>query len=435
MSEGEKPTPANVGGQAVIEGVMMRAPGSIAIVCRRRNGSIVIRERSAPAITKGPRTWPFVRGIGTLVSSLRLGSRSLKWSVEILERDLAEEERQEQIAIARAEKKKRQAAKAASQAPEKKPGAAAPLAPPSIFTLASLAIARVATLTGEETPTADLEEALDEKKPETAEASASTANAGGSPALPPPLEKKEGSKLLGAIPILFALGLFVFLPQLAADGLNRLFKLGLDRTSPGYQAITGVSKLIIIVTYLSVIRLSADIRRVFQYHGAEHKAISTYEHGRELVVEEAKPLTTLHARCGTTFLIMVAFVSVVVFSVATGVLGPYLPSMSGKLGFFVLFFLKLPLLPFIAGITYEIQRVFARYCTTGPLRVLLWPGFLVQKITTAEPDPMQLEIALASLRAALAHAAVKLPEDHPDKTFATYGKLVKDPTFAAPVAG
>jgi uncharacterized protein YqhQ len=433
VSEGDKPTPANVGGQAVIEGVMMRAPGSVAIVCRRRNGSIVIRERSMPAVAKGPRTWPFIRGVGTLVSSLRLGSHSLKWSVEILERDLAEEERQEQIAIARAEKKKRQAAKAGAEGAEKKSSTAAPVAPPSIFTLVSLAIARVATLTGEETPVPDdLDDDVEGKR---AGAAKPSAEPGGAPALPPPLEKKEGSKLLGAIPILFALGLFVFLPQLAADGLNRLFKLDLDRTSPAYQAITGVAKLIIIVTYLSAIRLSSDILRVFQYHGAEHKAISTYEHGRELVVDEAKPLTTLHARCGTTFLIMVAFVSVVVFSVATGVLGPYLPSMSGKLGFVVLFLLKLPLLPFIAGITYEIQRLFARYCTTGPLRVLLWPGFLVQKITTAEPDPMQLEIALASLRAALAHAAVKLPEDHPDRTFATYGKLVKDPAFGVPVAG
>jgi uncharacterized protein YqhQ len=404
VSEDEKPTPYNVGGQAVIEGVMMRAPGSVAIVVRRRNGSIVIRERSMPAITKGPKTWPFMRGMMTLVSSLRLGSSSLRWSVDILERDLLEEERQEQLALA---KKEKSARTAKAKAAEKAGSAAAP----SIFTLIALAIARVATLTGEETPEADEDDAESGQK--------------ASLELPPAAPKKESSKILGFLPVLFAVGLFIAAPQYSAKLINWLFKLGLENTSPGYQLITGVSKLVIIVSYLSLIRLSSDIRRVFQYHGAEHKAISTYEHGRDLVVDQAKPLTTLHARCGTTFLIMVAFVSVIVFIVMGYFAKLYLPPMND----FFFFLLKLPFIPFIAGLTYEIQRFLAKYCSTGPLQFLLWPGFLVQKITTAEPDPMQLEIALASLRAALAHAKVALPEDHPDKTFATYERLVADPSF------
>ena len=143
-----------------------------------------------------------------------------------------------------------------------------------------------------------------------------------------------------------------------------------------------------------------DIRRVFQYHGAEHKTISTYEAGEALTVENARAKTTLHPRCGTTFLVMVAIVSILVFTAVGG----FLPKIqTGKVVLDnVLFFLeKLPFLPLIAAVTFEIQRVFAKYCTTGPLRALLWPGFLVQKITTIEPDDDQLEIALASLRVTL----------------------------------
>ncbi len=255
---------------------------------------------------------------------------------------------------------------------------------PSIFTLTALAIARVATLTGEETP-----EPADDEEPEKP--------ATASLALPAKVEKKQGSGILALVPILFAVGLFIALPQAAAELVNKIFKLDLAVTSPGYQVITGVAKLTIIVSYLSVIRLSSDIRRVFQYHGAEHKAISTYEHGRELVVSEAKLLTTLHARCGTTFLIMVAFVSVVVFSIA----GAFLPTIPGPrlVQNLVFFALKLPLLPFIAGITYEIQRVLAKYCSTGPLRVLLWPGFTSSR-RSRRPSPIRCSSRSPSRRSA-----------------------------------
>ncbi len=169
-------------------------------------------------------------------------------------------------------------------------------------------------------------------------------------------------------------------------------------------------------------------RRLFQYHGAEHKTITTYEAGEDLVVENARPKTTAHARCGTTFLVMVALVSVIIFSVA-GAFFPRVPG--GRLAESVSFFLmKLPFLPVVAAITYEIQRIFARYCTTGPLRALLWPGFLVQKITTAEPDDAQLEVALASLRATLwREAALEAPAPS-DRTFSGYRELIADPGYA-----
>lgn len=375
------PTPANVGGQAVLEGVMMRAPGSLAIVCRRRDGSIVLRERSMPVVTSGPLTWPFFRGMLTLFSSLKIGHQALRWSAEILEADLQHEE---------------DLAKAATS-PKGTSKVTPAAAPPSIMTMVALSIVQAALISGDETPAA--------------------------------AEPKKGNLLLAIIPIAFAIGLFIFLPQLAAEGINALFKLNLEIQSAPFQAITGVAKLCIVISYLALIRLMPDVRRVFQYHGAEHKAISTYEGRRPLVVEEARLTTALHARCGTTFIILVAFVSVVVFSAV----GAILPPIGGgrAVQFFVLFALKLPLFPFIAGITYELQRFFARYCSTGPLRVLLWPGFLVQKITTAPPEDDQLEVALASLRSALANAKVALPTTHPDQAYSSYEQLVKEPAYGA----
>jgi uncharacterized protein YqhQ len=161
---------------------------------------------------------------------------------------------------------------------------------------------------------------------------------------------------------------------------------------------------------------------VFQYHGAEHKAIYTYESGEALTVENARPKTTLHPRCGTTFIVMVALVSVLVFSA----LGPLLPQFGlGKLADNVLFFfLKLPFLPFIAGITFELQRLLARFGRRGPLRLLLWPGFLVQKITTIEPDDQQLEVALGALAVTLGRERIPHAVAEPDRSYPSYGELV-----------
>jgi uncharacterized protein YqhQ len=248
-------------------------------------------------------------------------------------------------------------------------------------------------------------------------------------------DEKGKRSALTWLPILFALGLFVAAPQALAEGINKLFQLNLPVTSAGFQAITGASKLLIVVGYLLGIRQIAEVRRVFQYHGAEHKAISTYEALEDLRVENARRKTTMHPRCGTTFLVMVALVSIIVFTVV----GAFLPPIPGprwaqSIGFF---FMKLPFLPLIAAITFEIQRFFARYCTTGPLRALLWPGFLVQKITTAEPEDAQLEVALGSLLAALgleeerAKAAASAQAIPPDRTFTDYEKMLADPAYTA----
>jgi uncharacterized protein YqhQ len=200
--------------------------------------------------------------------------------------------------------------------------------------------------------------------------------------------------------------------------------LGLPVQSAAFQAITGGLKLAIVTGYLLAIRRVPDIRRVFQYHGAEHKTISTYEAGEPLTVVNARAKTTLHPRCGTTFLVMVVMVSILIFSVLGAAL-PRIETGSAVLDNLLFFALKLPFLPVLVAVTFELQRLFARYCLAGPLRVLLWPGFLVQKITTAEPDDGELEVALASLRVTLFRERGAGPgENEDDVRFPDYAALL-----------
>jgi uncharacterized protein YqhQ len=200
--------------------------------------------------------------------------------------------------------------------------------------------------------------------------------------------------------LVVAVAFLIALPQVAAATTNKIFHWNLAVQSPAFQALTGGFKLCIVLGYLLAIRRVHEIKRVFQYHGAEHKTISTYEANEELIVANARKKTTLHPRCGTTFLVMVVLTSVILFTAIGGLL-PRIATGSAILDNFLFFLEKLPFLAPLAGLTFEIQRVLARYCTTGPLRALLWPGFMVQKITTIEPDDDQLEVALASLRATL----------------------------------
>jgi uncharacterized protein YqhQ len=357
-----------IGGQALLEGVMMRSPHAFSAVVRRRDGSLVVRERPMVDVRKGARAWPIVRGMVALVEALRLGSQALRFSAEIFERDLDEEEKEQEAAKAKASK--------------------------VTGILSALSLPVVHLMTAEP----DL--------------------SGKAPA-----EESKGKSLLGVLSIVFALGLFVALPQAFAAGASSVFKLDLDVRSPLFQLLTASAKLVILVGYMLLIRRLPEIYRVFQYHGAEHKSIYTYESGAELTVDNARTRTTLHPRCGTTFIVMVALVSILVFSA----LGPFLPQLGlGKLGDNVLFFvMKLPFLPLIAAITFELQRVLAKHCSTGPLSLLLWPGFLVQKITTIEPDDRQLEVALSALLVTLRVEKGEASVRESDASFPSYAALAE----------
>jgi uncharacterized protein YqhQ len=378
----EKPAEPNrpyIGGQAVLEGVMMRAPTSFAVVVRRRDGSLHVRERAMVDGRKGLAKLPLVRGVASLVESLRLGNESLRFSAEQMERDIDAAEAEEKA-------KKTKAAK----------GAISLL---SVLRAIGYTLFLLTTADGDGAPELVVEKAA---------------------------EKKQ-SKAPMTFMLVVMVGFIVALPQGAAALVNKFLHLNLDVQSPGFQALTGAFKLTIVVGYLLLVRtVFADIRRVFQYHGAEHKTISTYEAQEPLTVENARAKTTLHPRCGTTFLVMVALVSILVFTAIGGFL-PRIQTGKAVLDNVIFFAEKLPFLPLIAAVTFEIQRVFARYCTTGPLRVLLWPGFLCQKITTIEPDDTQLEVALASLRVTLFRESGEDRKSGGDVRYANFDALMSSP--------
>ncbi|MCU0691428.1 MAG: DUF1385 domain-containing protein [Polyangiaceae bacterium] len=368
-----------IGGQAVIEGVMMRSPRSTAIVVRRRSGALVVRERAMPDPRKGPLALPLVRGVVTLVEAIRLGSQALRFSAEQYEEDLEQEERDKQ------------------QAGTSKPVTSDPKTGPLNTLTVWIAALAVSDLDG-----------------------SATSSSGG-----------KSSSMMTWVALLFAVGLFVAFPQALAALASRLFHVDFDLRSPAFQAMTGVFKLLIVVGYMLVIRRIKEIRRVFEYHGAEHKAIATYEAHEPLDVEHARAKSRLHPRCGTTFLVMVVFVSVLVFS-AIGPLLPKLPA-SGVAEHVLFLLMKLPFLPVIAAITYEIQRLTARYCLTGPLRMTLYPGFAVQRITTIAPDDAQIEVALAALRATLwrEEAAGAVAPGQRTTRYESFSELMQQPAYGA----
>ena len=369
-----------IGGQAVLEGVMMRSPTSFAVVVRRRDGTLHARERAVPDGRQGVWKLPFARGVASLVESLKLGSEALKFSADQIERDYDDEN----------------------------PPKAGGIGTGILSVLRAIAYTLFLLVTaadGEPSITTTAEEKQEKKK----------------------------SKLPMTIVLVAQVGVLIAAPQAATAGLNKILGLNLPVQSPAFQAITGGFKLLIVVGMLLVMRLLlADIRRVFQFHGAEHKTISTYEAGEDLTVANAKAKTTLHPRCGTTFLVMVALVSILVFTMIGSSL-PKIETGNTILDNVAFFAIKLPFLPLIAAVTFEIQRVFARYCTTGPLRVLLWPGFLCQKITTIEPDEKQLEVALASLRVTLFREKTEAEKAAPasptpiEARYASFDALMKAP--------
>ncbi|MCD8491698.1 MAG: DUF1385 domain-containing protein [Geovibrio sp.] len=183
--------------------------------------------------------------------------------------------------------------------------------------------------------------------------------------------------------------LFVYLPLLLTD-LSKHILPAVETSSLLYNAIDGVIRVIFFVLYVWIISFFKDIQRVFQYHGAEHKVIYTFEAGQELTVENARKMGRLHPRCGTSFIIIVMAVCILSFSL--------IPNDSHfliKLGARVVF------IPLIAGISYEILKFSGRHCGNPLLKIFITPGLWVQKITTREPDDKQLEIAIISLKAAL----------------------------------
>ncbi len=294
-----------VGGQAVIEGVMMRAPKTFTVVVRKPDGSLAIRadKWNSPMDRWPLLKKPFLRGTIVLYEALLNGIQALTYSAQ---------------------------------------------------------------------------EALDEE------------------------EEPLSPLALGAT-IAFALGgailLFVVIPHLATLGIGKLAGMDIGVRNIGFHIIDGILKVSIFVAYVALISLLKDIRRVFQYHGAEHKSIHAYESGEELTVENAKKHPCLHKRCGTAFLLLVLTLSIFLFTAVF----PLLPKeiFGGEvITNAVYIFVKILLMAPIAGISYEMIRLGERVDNIL-LRMLLAPGIWLQKLTTREPQDDQIEVALEALKQTL----------------------------------
>ena len=297
--------PETVGGQAVIEGVMMKAPRRLCVAVRRPSGDIMVKNDPFRPLSERCKAlgWPFFRGPIILGETLILGMKALTFSAQ-----QALEEEEEQLG----------------------PWAMA----------ATMAVA-----------------------------------------------------------LLAGLGLFVALPHLISMWLGSLESFGFDIDSLWFHLVDGVIKMLLFVTYIWLISLMRDIRRVFEYHGAEHKSIYCFESGEELSVENARRFSRLHPRCGTAFLLVVLMVSVFLFA---GIL-PMFPTLSDVkiLNHLMLIGIKIIMMLPIAGISYEVIRAAGKRQGKGIWGCLLWPGLQMQRLTTKEPTDDQLEIALEALKAAV----------------------------------
>lgn len=197
--------------------------------------------------------------------------------------------------------------------------------------------------------------------------------------------------------IAFGMGLFVALPHL----LTALITSDTSANNPVFHVVDGAIKMAILLAYVYLIALMRDIRRVFQYHGAEHKSIYAFEAGQELTVENARKHSTLHPRCGTSFLLFLVLISIAVFSVVFPLLGLTQFSPVPALNHAIMILAKIVLMLPIAGIAYEFIKLCACRMDNAIFRAMIWPGMILQKLTTREPTDEQLEVALASLRQVL----------------------------------
>ncbi len=302
----------SIGGQAVIEGVMMRSPHFIAVAVRKSNQRILIR--SFAYSSWGQRSFfkkPIVRGVITLVESMIQGIEALTFSAQVA---------------------------------------------------------------------ADEEDSSGSSKSEL-----------------------SNWAMVGTLFMAFVLGmgLFVALPHGLTVGLTHQFGDTWTAQDPFFHLVDGSFKILILLLYVYLIGKMKEIHRVFQYHGAEHKSIYTFEARESLTVENAKKHTPLHPRCGTSFLLFLVLISVGVFSIVFPLfhltqLSPHF-WLNHLLMVIVKIFLMLP----VAGLAYELIKACAFRMDRPFFRFLIWPGLILQKFTTREPTEDQLEVALASLKQVL----------------------------------
>jgi len=311
------------GGQAVMEGVMMRGRREMAVAVRAPDGSIIYYQEPLTAWVYRSRVmkWPFLRGIVLLWDALLLGTRALVFSANV---GLQDEEDAPAITVA-------------------------PDVMPTIL------------------PNLEKKRGKDGKPEEPTELSG--------PAL----------WITVAFSLLFGIGLFFVVPLLAIHFADRYIA-----SSFVSNIVEGGIRLGILVLYLGLIGLIPDVKRVFRYHGAEHKTIHAYERGLPLDAEHIRPMPIEHPRCGTGFLLVVVLFSILIFA------------LLGRPPFLLRILSRIVLVPLIAGIAYEFLRLGAQYYHHRWMRILLAPSMALQKLTTRTPDDTMLDVAAVALRRVLA---------------------------------
>jgi len=316
------------GGQAVIEGVMMRGPKDFAVAVRKADGEVVTTVEDVEGIM-GRFKWlnkPFLRGTLAMIDSMALGIKALKYSADIAMADVAD----------------------APSSPKSDAVEAAPAAQPS---------------------------------PEPAPA----------PAAKSPVSEITVSIIM-VLGLVLGVALFMLVPIVITKPLKSVVHVSWQLT-----AIEGAIKIGLFVGYVMLISLMKDIRRVFQYHGAEHKVINAYEAGVTLTVDNVVKYTKAHVRCGTSFILVVLVSSIVVFALVADHLPHGSLTDKSMISYLARWLYKLALLPFVAGLAYEVIRFAGRHKDSVFTRLLTWPGLLMQRITTREPDPEMIEVAIRSL--------------------------------------
>ncbi|MEW6585551.1 MAG: DUF1385 domain-containing protein [Nitrospirota bacterium] len=193
-----------------------------------------------------------------------------------------------------------------------------------------------------------------------------------------------------AVSFVIGIGLFVLLPLYLTKLLGYVF-VSVDSSSFVFNLVDGVIRVLVFLVYVVSIGMWKEMRRIFEYHGAEHKVIHAYENGKDLTIENIKKHSPLHPRCGTSFLLIVMVVSIFTFS--------FIPQ---EWSFFYKFLSRLVLIPLIAGLSYEFLKLSARGKPNTIMNLLIQPGLMLQRLTTREPDEAQIEVALRALQEVLA---------------------------------
>lgn len=378
----------SIGGQALMEGIMMRGPKTTAMAVRNTKGEIVIEsfpttQKPRPAICRVP----LIRGVVGFIDSMSLGYKCLMRSAEIsgleeLEAEMEREKAEKKAAKAAAKRAKKQG-NLAEPPPEEAPSVASE-------TVVETESAPVIDQTGDDGMTAPADVAAE---PPAAEAEGTTADPIQETATPVAQEKKKSSPMMNvimAISMVFAVAimllLFVYMPLKLYELLGKTGWAFFNGNRFYRSIFSGVLRVALLIGYMGLMCLMKDIRRTFRYHGAEHKTIFCYEQGLELTVENVRAQRRFHPRCGTSFLILMMLVSIVVgFLIPPG------------LHFAVMFLVRILLIPVIMGLGYELIKLCGRH-DNWLTRIIAKPGVWLQHITVFEPDDGMIECAIAAMK-------------------------------------